>query len=76
MPGGPIQVEDNQAGRDSILKGTSGKDSMQRLAAAFHAVDLHHPSIAWVERAPSESNPADSPSRGKASECAKTLGGT
>ena len=71
-----IYFIDNEAARHSILKGTSGKDSMQRLAAAFHAVDLLHPSIAGVERVPSESNPADAPSRGKASECAKTLGGT
>ena len=71
-----IYFIDNEAARHSTLKGTSGKDSMQRLTAAFHAVDLHHPSISWVERVPSESNPADAPSRGKASECAKTLGGT
>ena len=71
-----IYFIDNEAARYSLLKGTSGKDSMQRLAAAFHAVDLHHPAIAWVERVPSDSNPADAPSRGKASECAKTLGGT
>ena len=71
-----IYFIDHEAARYSLLKGTSGKDSMQRLAAAFHAVDLHHPAIAWVERVPSDSNPADAPSRGKASECAKTLGGT
>ena len=58
-----IYFIDNEAARHSILIGTSGKDSMQRLAAAFHAVDLHHPSIAWVERVPSESNPADAPSK-------------
>ena len=70
-----IYFIDNEAARHAILKGTSGKDSMQRLTAAFHAADLHLPSIAWVERVPSDSNRADAPSRGKASECAKTLGG-
>ena len=48
---------------------------MQRLTAAFHAVDMQHPSVTWVERVPSESNPSDAPSRGKSAECAKTLGG-
>ena len=70
-----IYFIDNEAARFAILKGTSGKDSMQRLAAAFHAAALSHPCIAWVERVPSPSNPSDSPSRGRADECVKAIGG-
>ena len=70
-----IYFIDNEAARFALLKGTSGKNSMQRLAAAFHAADLSHPCIAWVERVPSPSNPSDSPSRGRADECVKAIGG-
>ena len=70
-----IYFVDNEAARFSLLKGTSGKDSMQQLTAAFHAIDLAFPSVAWVERVPSESNPSDAPSRGRSSECVKTLSG-
>ena len=66
---------DNEAAKFSLLKGTSGKEAMQQLTAAFHAVDLAFPSIAWVERIPSESNPSDAPSRGRSSECVKALSG-
>ena len=70
-----IYFIDNEAARFALLKGTSGKDSMQRLAAAFHAADLIHPCVTWVERVPSSSNPSDSPSRGQADECVKAIGG-
>ena len=70
-----IYFIDNEAAKFSLLRGTSGKESMQQLTAAFHAVDLAFPSIAWVERIPSESNPSDAPSRGRSSECVKALSG-
>ena len=34
-----IYFIDNEAAKFSLLKGTSGKESMQQLTAAFHAVD-------------------------------------
>ena len=70
-----IYFVDNEAARFSLLKGTSGKESMQQLTASFHSVDLSFPSIAWVERIPSESNPADAPSRGRSRECVKAVAG-
>ena len=70
-----IYFVDNEAARFSLLKGTSGKESMQQLTASFHSVDLAFPSIAWVERIPSESNPADAPSRGRSRECVKAVAG-
>ena len=66
---------DNEAARFSLLKGTSGKESMQQLTASFHSVNLVFPSIAWVERIPSESNSADAPSRGRSRECVKAVSG-
>ena len=70
-----IYFIDNEAAKFSLLKGTSGKVSMQQLTATFHAVDLAFPPIAWVERIPSESNPSDAPSRGRSIECVKALSG-
>ena len=68
-----IYFIDNEAARFSLLKGTSGKESMQQLTAAFHAVDLSFPSVAWAERIPSKSNPSDAASRGRSNECVKTV---
>ena len=70
-----IYFIDNEAARFALLKGTSGKDTMQQLTAAFHLVDLSFPSVAWVERIPSESNSSDAPSRGRSNECVKVLSG-
>ena len=66
---------DNEAARFSLIKGTSGKASMQRLTAAFHEVDLEVPCVTWVERVPSASNPSDDPSRGRTAQCIQALGG-
>ena len=66
---------DNESARFALIKGTSGVDSMNILSSVFHAADLERPSISWFERVPSQSNPADGPSRGKALACAESFRG-
>ena len=67
---------DNEAARYSLIKGVSGKSSMQVLTSSFHAVDLQTPCFHWIERVPSKSNPADLPTRGKTDELLKLTGAT
>ena len=56
---------DNEAARFALIKGVSGKSSMQVLTSIFHETDLSSPCFHWIERVPSQSNPADLPTRGK-----------
>ena len=67
---------DNEAARYSLIKGVSGKSSMQVLTSSFHAVDIQTPCFHWIERVPSKSNPADLPTRGKTDELLKLTGAT
>ena len=59
---------DNDATRHAFIKCTSQSRSMQALAFMFY--NLSNCCKPWFARVPSESNPADLPSRGKASEAA------
>lgn len=65
---------DNDAARFSTIKGSSSSDTMRGLVRAFFAFDLTHPTYSWIERVPSSSNPADSPSRGKPGEACSLFG--
>ena len=67
---------DNEAARYSLIKGVSGRSSMQVLTSAFHAVDLQTPCFHWIERVPWKSNPADLPTRGKTGELLELTGAT
>ena len=67
---------DNEAARFALIKGVSGKSSMQILTTAFHDIDIASPCFHWIERVPSQSNPADWPTRGKTSELVELTGAT
>ena len=67
---------DNEAARFALIKGVSGKSSMQVLTSLFHELDLSSPCFHWIERVPSQSNPADLPTRGKTQELLKMTGAT
>ena len=59
---------DNDATRHSFIRCSSQSPSMQALAFCFHR--LGHECMAWFARVPTDSNPADLPSRGQAAEAA------
>ena len=71
---------DNEAARYSLIKGVSGKSSMQVLTSSFHTIDLQTsiflPRHRYYERVPSKSNPADLPTRGKTDELLELTGAT
>lgn len=67
---------DNEAARFALIKGVSGKSSMQVLTSIFHETDLVCPCFHWIERVPSPSNPSDLPTRGKTKELIALTGAT
>lgn len=67
---------DNEAARFALIKGVSGKSSMQVLTSIFHETDLVCPCFHWIERVPSPSNPSDLPTRGKTRELVALTGAT
>ena len=54
---------DNEAAQFSLIKGQSGSESMNQLVREYYHVGSDYPTFGWIERVPSFSNPADSPSR-------------
>ncbi len=67
---------DNEAARFALIKGVSGRSSMQTLTTAFHDIDMTSPCFHWIERVPSQSNPADWPTRGKTEDLVRLTGAT
>ena len=56
---------DNESARLSFIKGTSDSPTLRALARVYHAVEMIWPSMVWLERVASFSNPGDPPSRNK-----------
>ncbi|CAE7752219.1 unnamed protein product, partial [Symbiodinium necroappetens] len=65
---------DNDATRAVIIKGASRSWAMHELARLFSELDSQYPSMWWVCRVPSFSNPGDAPSRGHGSEAMTAVG--
>ncbi|CAE7839764.1 unnamed protein product, partial [Symbiodinium necroappetens] len=65
---------DNDATRAVIIKGASRSWAMHELARLFSELDTQYPSMWWVCRVPSFSNPGDAPSRGHGSEAMTAVG--
>ena len=65
---------DNDATRAVIIKGASRSWAMHELARLFSELDSRYPSMWWVCRVPSFSNPGDTPSRGHGSEAMTAVG--
>lgn len=65
---------DNEAARFSAIKCVSPRPTMCALVREFYAFEVDHPSFGWIERVPSFSNVADSPSRFAAHEACALLG--
>ena len=56
---------DKESARLSFIKGTSDSPTLRALARVYHAVEMIWPSMVWLERVASFSNPGDPPSRNK-----------
>ena len=65
---------DNDATRAVIIKGASRSWAMHELARLFSELDSQYPSMWWVCRVPSFSNPGDAPSRGHGCEAMAAVG--
>ena len=65
---------DNDATRSVIIKGASRSWAMHSMARLFSELDREWPSMWWVCRVPSFSNPGDAPSRGHGEEVLETVG--
>eukprot|EP00439_Symbiodinium_sp_Y106_P008177 s10129_g1.t1 len=65
---------DNDAARSVLIKGASKSWAMHSLARIFTEIDREFPSMWWVCRVPSFSNPGDAPSRGHGSESVTMVG--
>ena len=69
-----IAFIDNEAARFSISKGTATSPSPMAMARMLQMWETKAPTLMWVERVASFSNPADGPSRKKVLETASELG--
>ncbi|CAE7247692.1 unnamed protein product [Symbiodinium sp. CCMP2592] len=65
---------DNDATRGVMIKGASRSWAMHTLARVFSELDREWPSMWWVCRVPSYSNPGDAPSRDQGEESLVTVG--
>ena len=61
---------DNDAARDSLIRGYSPSISSLSVIYQFYEMERHTPSFMWFARVPSASNIADDPSRGRVLETA------
>jgi hypothetical protein len=62
---------DNEPARFGLIKAESSSLMSQRIIKQFYTLECLCPSVTWFARVPSESNPADMPSRGELSRAAK-----
>ena len=58
-----IWFVDNDAARHALIKGASPSGPSAALAGAFWSNEERLGSFSWVERVPTQCNPADGPSR-------------
>lgn len=66
---------DNEAARYAVSKGTATAPSLMAMARILQSWETQWPTLMWVERVASYSNPSDGPSRHKVKETAVELGG-
>ena len=69
LRGRPVVVWiDNEGAKASLVKGGSSDREAGRLAVLAVQLEIACGSLTWYARVPSESNPADAPSRGRPAE--------
>ena len=59
-----ISFVDNDASKESLVRGTSGSQSFREILLSIEETEARYRSWVWTARVPSHSNPADEPSRG------------
>ena len=62
---------DNDASRFGLIKAESNSLVSQKIIKQYYRLECLSPSVTWFARVPSESNPADPPSRGELVQAAK-----
>ena len=62
---------DNDASRFGLIKAESNSLVSQKIIKQYYRLESLSPSVTWFARVPSESNPADPPSRGELVQAAK-----
>ena len=67
---------DNEAARFVASKGTAMSPSLAAMTRVLQVLEGTKPSLTWIERVASFSNPADDPSRGRGAQSAQAFGGT
>ena len=67
---------DNEAARFAASKGTATSPSLAAMTRVLQVLEGTKPSLIWIERVASFSNPADDPSRGRGAQSAQAFGGT
>ena len=65
---------DNEAARISLIKAASHSPTMAAMCQVCCDMEISHPTMLWIERVPSVSNPADLPSRHQARRASESLG--
>ena len=65
---------DNESARISLIKAASHSATMAAMCQVCCDIEITHPTMLWVERVPSFSNPADLPSRRQAGRASENLG--
>ena len=68
-----LHFTDNVPSQDSLVKWNSTSEIMRSLLVAYERLESHGQSWTWFARVPSDSNPADEPSRGRKKGVIKTL---
>ena len=72
---GVIAWLDNESARFAASKGTAQAPTLTAMARVIQHLEIQYPSVVWVERVCSFSNPSDMPSRGRGAAAAKLFGG-
>lgn len=65
---------DNEPARATAIRGSSTSLSLMGMARVTQLVEVRKPSLVWIERGSSFSNPADDPSRDRATASSRALG--
>ena len=73
---GVIAWLDNEAARFAASKGSAKAQTLTAMARVIQQLEIDYPTVLWVERVCSYSNPSDKPSRGDCVAAAKLFGAT
>ena len=71
---GVIAWLDNESARFAASKGSAQAPTLTAMARVIQQLEITHPTVLWVERVCSYSNPSDKPSRRQCSAAAQLLG--